>query len=97
MRCRGVLERQVLATGREGRAAPRVPVSTMRYEPCLCGGLIAAPSMRQAAGAVLRHNMSLTHCVWRLRREGPTATFTVRDLSETLRRASVPPAKEPAQ
>ena len=63
----------------------------MRTEPCVCGGLVSAPSVFEAQPAILRHNMSLTHAVWRLGREAPTATFSLRDLSEMVRRASVPP------
>ena len=63
----------------------------LRTEPCVCGGQVTARSVREAYLAVREHTMSLTHAVWRLGREAPTATFSLRDLSEMVRRASVPP------
>lgn len=65
----------------------------MRTEACVCGGVIRARSMSVAAVAVQQHNMSLTHCVWRLGREAPTATLTVSDVSSMVRRASAPPVR----
>ena len=61
----------------------------MRTEPCACGGVIIAED--DVAEAVGRHNMSLTHVVWRYRREGPTAIILTCDVSACGLRASVPP------
>ena len=63
----------------------------MRSEDCECGGVILALEGEEAAGVRL-HQKSLMHVMWRYRREGPTASFRTRDLSEPLRCASVPPA-----
>ena len=61
----------------------------MMYEACVCGGVIMAdPTDIQAA--VARHNMSLTHSVWRYRTEGPTATTWARDVSAFSPRVSIP-------
>lgn len=62
----------------------------MRTEPCVCGGIIQARSLREAQSAILGHNMSLTHVVWRFGREGPTAAFLIDDVSRCDDRASVP-------
>jgi hypothetical protein len=65
----------------------------MRSERCVCGGYILARSLREAASAVARHNLSLTHVVWRYNREGPTARVTVCDVSGPSARASAPPGR----
>lgn len=64
----------------------------MRAEPCVCGGLIVADP-RYPMAAVQRHNMSLTHCVWRLGRETPTAKVVIRDVSDCPPRASASPGR----
>jgi hypothetical protein len=61
----------------------------MRSEPCVCGGVIdAEPGLEPEA--IARHNMSLTHVVWRSAREASTAAPTPCDVSRVYVRASVP-------
>jgi hypothetical protein len=60
-----------------------------RVEPCLCGGTIRADDGLEPE-AVAWHNMSLTHVVWRSRREPPTAAPIPCDVSRESVRASVP-------
>jgi hypothetical protein len=62
----------------------------VRREPCDCGGVIIAIEGLEPE-AVAQHNMSLTHVVWRSRREASTADWAARDLSAFVDRASVPP------
>lgn len=37
----------------------------MRTEPCLCGGLITAPSLKVSQPYVEAHNSTIAHLLWR--------------------------------
>jgi hypothetical protein len=38
-----------------------------RFEPCVCGGLIAVCRGERVDWAVMRHNLTATHLSWRWR------------------------------
>ena len=65
----------------------------MRTEPCVCGGLITVRAYDHVDVAVRRHNMSVSHVLWRWDREASTATSDTVRLVTVSRCASAPPGR----